>query len=263
MGLLAKASVAIDGSKFKVVNNGEGLRQGEGAAAACLAGRVARYLSQLDTADRKEPTEALAAKATRLTEKLTKLKEEMGKLVVYANENAGFAGPANLPDRSRQPFDREAAAALALSATTCRSLSTPRIIAYRCPAGERVPYRYTNEEDAKALCRYEDHSLSNLFARIGIHDRRMSICSMLCSGVLIQTQTRCASVERQSSIRSGPCGARMRATYFLSETSSRRDGSIGSCLRSDNLNICRGRAADRCDSSLTHHLAFGCRSRHP
>ena len=44
---------------------------------------VARYLSQLDTADRHEPTEALAAKVTRLNEKLTKLKEEMGKLAVY------------------------------------------------------------------------------------------------------------------------------------------------------------------------------------
>ena len=38
-------------------------------------------VSQLDTADRQEPTEALAAKVTRLTEKLTRLKEEMGKLV--------------------------------------------------------------------------------------------------------------------------------------------------------------------------------------
>ena len=43
---------------------------------------VARYLSQLDTADRQEPTDALAAKVTRLHEKLTKLKEEMGKLAV-------------------------------------------------------------------------------------------------------------------------------------------------------------------------------------
>src|SRR2546423_3241114 len=47
---------------------------------------VARYLSQLDTADRQEPTEALAAKVTRLTEKLMKLKEEMGKLAVYEKQ---------------------------------------------------------------------------------------------------------------------------------------------------------------------------------
>jgi hypothetical protein len=47
---------------------------------------VARYLSQVDTADRQEPTEALAAKVTRLAEKLTKLKEEMGKLAVYEKQ---------------------------------------------------------------------------------------------------------------------------------------------------------------------------------
>jgi hypothetical protein len=41
---------------------------------------VARYLSQLDTADRHAPTEALATKTERLKEKLAKLKEEMAKL---------------------------------------------------------------------------------------------------------------------------------------------------------------------------------------
>jgi hypothetical protein len=34
---------------------------------------VARYLSQLDTADRQEPSEALAAKTEHLKEKLEKL----------------------------------------------------------------------------------------------------------------------------------------------------------------------------------------------
>src|SRR5262249_37447405 len=53
---------------------------------AQLEESVARYLSQLDTADRQEPTEALAAKVTRLNEKLTKLKEEMGKLGVYERQ---------------------------------------------------------------------------------------------------------------------------------------------------------------------------------
>jgi hypothetical protein len=47
---------------------------------------VARYLSQLDTADRQEPSEALAVKAARLKEKLSKLKEEMGKLAAYEKE---------------------------------------------------------------------------------------------------------------------------------------------------------------------------------
>jgi hypothetical protein len=39
-------------------------------------------MSQPGTADRQKPTEALAAKVTRLTKKLTKPKEEMDKLAV-------------------------------------------------------------------------------------------------------------------------------------------------------------------------------------
>ena len=73
MGLLTKASVAIDGSKFKAVNNRDRnfTRAKVERRHAQLEESVARYLSQLDTADRQEPTEALAAKVTRLTEKLT------------------------------------------------------------------------------------------------------------------------------------------------------------------------------------------------
>jgi hypothetical protein len=41
---------------------------------------VARYLSQLDTADRQEPTEALAAKPKHLKEKLAKLDGEMKRV---------------------------------------------------------------------------------------------------------------------------------------------------------------------------------------
>ncbi|WP_426536968.1 IS1182 family transposase [Bradyrhizobium sp. McL0615] len=88
MGLLTTASVAIDGSKFKAVNNRDRnfTRAKVERRRAQLEESVARYLSQLDTADRQEPTEALAAKVTRLTEKLTKLKEEMGKLAVYEKQ---------------------------------------------------------------------------------------------------------------------------------------------------------------------------------
>jgi len=71
MGLLATASVAIDGSKFKAVNNRDRnfTRAKVERRRAQLEESVARYLSQLDTADRQEPTEALAGKVTRLTEK--------------------------------------------------------------------------------------------------------------------------------------------------------------------------------------------------
>jgi len=82
MGLLAKASVAIDGSKFKAVNNRDKnfTRAKVERRRAQLEESVARYLSQLDTADRQEPSEALAAKTTHLKEKLAKLKEEMERL---------------------------------------------------------------------------------------------------------------------------------------------------------------------------------------
>jgi transposase len=82
MGLLATASVAIDGSKFKAVNNRDKnfTRAKVERRRAQLEESVARYLSQLDTADRQEPSEALAAKTTHLKEKLARLAEEMERL---------------------------------------------------------------------------------------------------------------------------------------------------------------------------------------
>ena len=106
MGLLTTASVAIDGSKFKAVNNRDKnfTRAKVERRRAQLEESVARYLSQLDTADRQEPTEALAVKATRLKEKLAKLKEEMGKLAAY--EKRMLASPdQQISDRSRQSLD--------------------------------------------------------------------------------------------------------------------------------------------------------------
>src|SRR6202790_4969658 len=87
MGLLAKASVAIDGSKFKAVNSRDNnFTKGKmDRRLAQIEESVARYLSQLDTADRQtpageEPSEALAARTTRLKEKLAKLDEEVKRL---------------------------------------------------------------------------------------------------------------------------------------------------------------------------------------
>src|SRR5712671_1720533 len=63
-GLLTPASVAIDGSRFKAANNRDKTfaRAKVERLRAQLEESVARYLSQLDTADRQEPAEALAAK---------------------------------------------------------------------------------------------------------------------------------------------------------------------------------------------------------
>ena len=241
MGLLAKASVAIDGSKFKAVNNRDKnfTRAKVERRRAQLEESVARYLSQLDTADRQEPTEALAAKATRLKEKLAKLKEEMAKLAAYekqmlassdqqisltdpdsrsmatsgrgsgvvgynvqvavetehhlivthevTNSGSDRAQLANVAKQAKAVLETET-----LEAVADRGyFNSPEILAcheagitvtlpkpltsgaksegrfgkqdfvyladedvYRCPAGERLPYRYTNEEAGKVLRRY-------------------------------------------------------------------------------------------------------------
>ena len=82
MGLLTEASVAIDGSKFKAVNNRDKnfTRAKMERRLAQIEESVARYLQQLDTADRQEPSEALKTKTSRLKEKIAKLKEEMQRL---------------------------------------------------------------------------------------------------------------------------------------------------------------------------------------
>ena len=241
MGLLTTASVAIDGSKFKAVNNRDKnfTRAKVERRRAQLEASVARYLSQLDTADRQEPTEALAAKVTRLKEKLVKLKEEMSKLAGY--EKQMLASPdqqISLTDPDSRSMatsgrgsgvvgynvqvavdtehhlmvthevtnsgsDRAQLASIAkqakavlqtekLDAVADRGyFNSPEILAchvasitvklpkpmtsgaksdgrfgkqdfvyiadedvYRCPAGERLTYRYTNEEDGKVLRRY-------------------------------------------------------------------------------------------------------------
>jgi transposase len=60
MGLLTTASVAIDGSKFKAVNNRDRnfTRAKMARRRAQIEASVARYLQQLDTADRQEPSDA-------------------------------------------------------------------------------------------------------------------------------------------------------------------------------------------------------------
>jgi len=84
MGLLTQASVAIDGSKFKAVNNRDRnfTRAKMERRMAQIEESVARYLQQLDTADRQEPSEALKTKTNRLKEKIEKLKEQMRRLEI-------------------------------------------------------------------------------------------------------------------------------------------------------------------------------------
>jgi transposase len=241
LGLLATASVAIDGSKFKAVNNRDrNFTKGKvERRRAQLEESVARYLSQLETADRQEPTEALAAKSKHLKEKLTKLDGEMQRLEAYerkmlaspdqqisltdpdsrsmatSGRGSGVVGynvqvavetdnhlivthevTTSGSDRSQLARIGKAAKAVLgtdrLEAVADRGyFNSPEILecheagitvtlpkpmtsgakvagrfgkqdfvylphedAYRCPAGERLNYRYLNEEDGKELRRY-------------------------------------------------------------------------------------------------------------
>ena len=245
MGLLTTTSVAIDGSKFKAVNNRDRnfTRAKVERRRAQLEESVARYLSQLDTADRQEPTEALAVKVTRLKEKLGKLKEEMGKLAAYekqmlaspdqqisltdpdsrsmatsgrgsgvvgynvqvavdtehhlivthevTNSGSDRAQLAKMAKQAKAVLQAETLEAVAdrgyfsspeilechdagIMVTLPKPLTSgaksegrfgkqdfvylPKEDAYRCPAGERLPYRYTNEEAGKTCLLYTSPS---------------------------------------------------------------------------------------------------------
>ncbi len=140
LGLLAHgasgASVAIDGSKFKAVNN----RDRNFTAAkmkrrmAQIEESVGRYLHQLDSADRQEPSLALTMKTTRLTEKIQRLKREMACLVALEAERQVSEDQQIDPDaRSRRALPtaapwRPPGGAAARWATTCKPLSIPPII---------------------------------------------------------------------------------------------------------------------------------------
>ena len=84
LNLLSDASVAIDGSKFKAVN-----ARDKNFTEAKMARRleridesIARYMTQLETADRQAAggADVPAAKITRLKDKVAKLKDEIARL---------------------------------------------------------------------------------------------------------------------------------------------------------------------------------------
>src|SRR5262247_2424777 len=241
LGLLTKASVAIDGSKFKAVNNRDRnfTRAKAERRRAQLEESVARYLSQLDTADLQEPSEALAAKTAYLKEKLAKLESEMQRLAAMekqmlaspdqqisltdpdsrsmatsgrgsgvvgynvqvavetehhlivthevTNSGSDRAQLANVAKQAKAVLETGTLEAVAdrgyfnspeilacheagITVTLPKPLTSgaksdgrfgkqdfaylPEEDAYRCPAGERLPYRYTTEEDGKMLRRY-------------------------------------------------------------------------------------------------------------
>src|SRR3954468_11990770 len=313
MGLLAKASVAIDGSKFKAVNNRDRnfTRAKVERRRAQLEESVARYLSQLDTADRQEPTEALAAKVTRLKEKLAKLKEQMSKLAVcekqmlalpdqqisltdpdsrsmatsgrgsgvvgynvqvavdtdhhliitheVTNSGSDRAQLANMARQAKAVLQTKTLEAVAdrgyfsspeilacheagITVTLPKPLTSgaksegrfgkqdfvylPEDDAYRCPAGERLPYRYTNEEDGKMLRRYWTTACQNCSLKSQCTtgpERRITRWEHehLLEAVQQRLDANPQAMRQRRETVEHPFGtmkARMGATHFLTKT---------------------------------------------
>ena len=82
MGLLAGGTIVVDGSKFKAVNNRDRnfTHAKMARRLAQIEESIARYMDQLHSADRQEPSEAIATKTARLQEKVGRLRQEMGRL---------------------------------------------------------------------------------------------------------------------------------------------------------------------------------------
>src|SRR6201987_2650223 len=313
MGLLVTASVAIDGSKFKAVNNRDkNFTRGKvERRRAQLEESVARYLSQLDTADRHEPTEALATKAERLKEKLTKLKAEMAKLatierqmraspdqqisltdpdsrsmatsgrgsgvvgynvqvavdtdhhLIIAHEvtNIGSdrAQLANIASRAKDVLGVEKLEAVAdrgyysgeeilacdkagIAVTLPKPMTSGLEArgpfakqdfiypsdedAYRCPAGEKLTYHYTNEEAGQQLRRYWTNACRDCSLKASCTTgKERRITRWEHEHVLEEVQRRLdnnphAMRQRRETVEHpfGTIKARMGATRFLTKT---------------------------------------------
>jgi DDE family transposase len=313
MGLLTQASVAIDGSKFKAVNNRDKnfTRAKMERRMAQIEESVARYLQQLDTADRQEPSESLKTKTERLKEKIEKLKEEMQRLVglqavmlatpdqqisltdpdarsmATSGRGSGVVG-YNVQvavetkhhliithevinegsDRAQlSPMAKSAKAVLGVEkldavadrgyfsgeeilacdnagiTVTLPKPMTSGMIArgrfgkqdfryvadedvYICPAGERLPYRYTNEEDGLVLRRYWTNACQNCpIKKTCTSGKERRITRWEHEHVLEAVQRRLDEHpekmrQRRETVEHpfGTLKARMGATHFLMKT---------------------------------------------
>src|SRR6266550_472962 len=221
LDLLSEASVAIDGSKFKAVN-----ARDKNFTEAKMKRRlerieesIARYIAQLETADRRGDA-VPEAKVARFKDKIVKLNEEIARLsainvemmkskdtgivgynvqtavdtknhiiVVHEVTNVGTDRHqlSNMAEQARTEMGVETLDAVAdrgyydseeiraceesgITVTLPKPMTSGAKAAgrfgkqdfvyiaaedvYRCPAGERLTYRYTNVEDGKTLRRY-------------------------------------------------------------------------------------------------------------
>ena len=101
LNLFTQAVVAIDGSKFKAVNNRDKnfTVAKVGKRIEQVDASITRYLAALDRADRDESNVA-EVKSGRLKEKIAGLRRQMQSLKEMEHDDSGRARPAGLADRS-------------------------------------------------------------------------------------------------------------------------------------------------------------------
>jgi transposase len=104
LDLFSQALVAIDGSKFKAVNNRDRnyTRAKVQRRLAQIEESVARYLSELDSADRQGTVPVAEARTVRLREKVEKLQSEMQRMKELAQ------GVEAVPDQQISLTDPDA-----------------------------------------------------------------------------------------------------------------------------------------------------------
>ena len=113
MGLLATASVAIDGSKFKAVNNRDKNFTRARWTAACAAGGECRALSEPTRHGRQAGADGdTGREGDEAQREAHKAEGGDGKLASTIEADAGLARSASLANRSRQPIDGDERARL-------------------------------------------------------------------------------------------------------------------------------------------------------
>jgi hypothetical protein len=106
LDLFSEAIVAIDGSKFKAVNNRDKNFTDTKLKKRMeqLEESIGRYLAELDRADRA-PAAVTEGRVSRLKEKVAAVKAQMQRLNQIEHQLPGSTRPAGLADRSGCTLD--------------------------------------------------------------------------------------------------------------------------------------------------------------
>jgi transposase len=201
-GLFEQALVAIDGSKFKAVNNRDKNftpRKLE-ARKQQLETSVERYLAELDRADR-DPELVPEERAEHLKEKIAKVRAQMKvldaideQLAASPDEQVSLTDPDARSmvcdlvchDKVVRRIDRRLhvvppTARRMVGSTSATSSTMPAATRYRCPAGERATWRFSTFEDGMTLhkywssacpkCSMRSDCTTSTYRRIGRWDR--------------------------------------------------------------------------------------------